>query len=417
MIRTVHIARYVLAEAGMLHRNAAVHISDPGRITRLEPWQSPPPNLQTKVIDWGSAIILPGLVNAHSHLELSRWKRRAGGPGTFTVWLQDLIGKRRKWSREDFLESVREGALLSLSAGTTLVGDISTAGVSGEALKTEKLRKVVFEEVLSFAPDQADDCLAGLRRRLQRTECDSLLNSGVSPHAPYSVSPRLYREVAELARAMGLRLATHVAESREELEFLARGTGDLRSFLTGLDAWQAGWVAPGMPPVPYLDGLGCLEQPAILVHCNYLDEDSMALVLSRSCSIVYCPRSHAFFGHDPHPVRRLLDMGINVAIGTDSLASNDSLSILDEMRFLFRTRKDLKCDEILRMATLNGAVALDFGNVLGRLRRGCWADMTILRLPDGINDRHVLSQVLEGAGECLATVVQGEIVWSSLPVP
>ena len=317
------------------------------------------------------------------------------------------------------LEGVNVLELSHVQAGptcTTLLGDISTAGISGEALKAEKLRKVVFEEVLSLAPDNAGDSLTRLKQRLQRTDRDALFNSGISPHAPYSVSPRLYREVAQLAKEMGIRMATHVAETREELEFLARGTGDFRNFLIDLNALPAGWVAPGMPPVPYLDALGCLEQPAILVHCNYLDEDSMARVLSRSCSIVYCPRSHAFFGNDPHPVRRLLDMGINVAIGTDSLASNDSLSVLDEMRFLFRARKDLKCDEILRMATLNGAVALDFGGVLGRLRRGYWADMTILRLPDGLGDRHVISQVLEGAGECLATVVQGEIVWSSLPV-
>ena len=415
MIRTVHIAKYVLAEAGMLFRDAAVHISDPGRISRLEPWQSPPPSLQTKVIDWGSAIILPGLVNAHTHLELSRLKGRMGKPRTFTGWLQDLIGERRKLSREDYLDSAREGAQLSLASGTTLLGDISTAGFSREALKAEKLRKAVFEEVLSFSPDHAADSVAGLKQRLQHTERDALLISGISPHAPYSVSPRLYREVAQLAKEMGIRIATHVAETRGELEFLERGTGDFRDLLSDLDALPAGWVAPGMPPIPYLEALGCLDQPAILIHCNYLDEDSMARILSRSCSVVYCPRSHAFFGNEPHPVRRLLDMGINVAIGTDSLASNDSLSVLEEMRFLFRIRKDLKCDEILRMATLNGAVALDFGSVLGRLRRGYWADMTILRLPDGLSDRNVTSQILEGAGECLATVVQGEIVWGSEP--
>jgi cytosine/adenosine deaminase-related metal-dependent hydrolase len=108
-------------------------------------------------------------------------------------------------------------------------------------------------------------------------------------------------------------------------------------------------------------------------------------------------------------------MGINVALGTDSLASNESLSVLDEMRFLFRNRKDLKCDEIIRMATLNGAVALDFGNLLGRLRRGYWADMTVLRLPEGLADRNIEAQLLEGAGECLATIVQGRIAWTSAP--
>jgi cytosine/adenosine deaminase-related metal-dependent hydrolase len=211
-----------------------------------------------------------------------------------------------------------------------------------------------------------------------------------------------------------VRLATHVAETKQELEFLRYGSGEFKDFLSGLGMLPDGWKPPGLAPVPYLEGFGLLDHPAILVHCNYLDEHSMSRILSRSCSVVYCPRSHAFFGHEPHPVRQLLDMGVNVALGTDSLASNDSLSILDEMRFLFRTRKDLKCDEIIRMATLNGAVALDFGGVLGRLRRGYWADMTVLRLPESVSDRNVVAQLLEGAGDCLATIVQGEIVWTKV---
>jgi cytosine/adenosine deaminase-related metal-dependent hydrolase len=415
MIRTIHIAKYVLAEAGILLRNAAVHVSDPGRISRLEPWQSPPPNLETRVVDWGSSLILPGLVNAHTHLELTRLQQQGSSAGSFTDWLSRLIGARQGWNRAAYLDSAGKGARLSLASGTTLLGDISSGGASGEALKTEKLRKVVYEEVLSLRPEKAGEALAGLKSRLSLGTPDGLLSFSASPHAPYSVSPGLFREVAGLAHQCGMRLAIHIAETRQELEFLRSGTGEFRDFLLNLGALPDSWVPPGLAPVPYLESLGVLEKPVILIHCNYLDNDSMAQILSRSCSVVYCPRSHAFFGHDPHPVRRLLDMGINVALGTDSLASTDSLSILDEMRFLFRNRKDLKCDEIVRMATLNGAVALDYGGVLGRLRRGYWADMTVLRLPENMSDRNVTAQILEGAGECLATIVQGEIVWAKAP--
>jgi cytosine/adenosine deaminase-related metal-dependent hydrolase len=267
--------------------------------------------------------------------------------------------------------------------------------------------------VIALAPEKAGETIAGLRERLDRVEPDAFSSSSVSPHAPYSVSPKLYQSVANLARARRIRLATHLAETRQELEFLANGKGEFRDFLSDLGVLPPGWTPPGLAPVAYLEKLGVLDPPAILIHCNYLDEDSMVRILSRSCSVVHCPRSHAYFGHDAHPVRRLLDMGINVALGTDSLASNESLSVLDEMRFLYRNRKDLKCDEIIRMATLNGAVALDFGNVLGRLRRGYWADMTVLRLPEGLVDRHIEAQLLEGAGECLATIVQGRIAWTS----
>jgi cytosine/adenosine deaminase-related metal-dependent hydrolase len=415
MIRTIHIAKYVLAEAGMVLRNAAVHVSDPGRISRLEPWQSPPPNLETRVVDWGSAIILPGLINAHAHLELTGLHERGRRPASFTGWLSMVMREKQQWTREDCLESVRRGAQASLASGTTLLGDISASGITWEVLKTEKLRKVVFEEVISLLPEKVNETLSALKSRLENAQPDGFLSSGVSPHAPYSVSPELYRAVADLVRHRNVRLATHVAETRQELEFLEHGSGEFRDFLSGLGALPDRWAPPRLAPVPYLEGLGVLERPAILVHCNYLDGDSMSRILSRSCSVVYCPRSHAFFGHEPHPVRQLLDMGINVALGTDSLASNDSLSILDEMRFLFQTRKDLKCDEIMRMATLNGAVALDFGGVLGRLRRGYWADMTVLRLPENVSDRNVVAQLLEGAGECLATIVQGELVWTKGP--
>jgi cytosine/adenosine deaminase-related metal-dependent hydrolase len=415
MIRTVHTAKYVLAEPGIVLRNAAVHVSDPGRITRVEPWHGPPPNLEARVIDWGSAIILPGLVNAHTHLELTQVRKPAQKPACFTAWLMMLLREKQGWTREDYLDSTRRGAQLSLASGTTLLGDISASGVSWEALKAEKLRKVVFEEVAALQPDRAGEMESALERRLVQVAPDGLLTSGVSPHAPYSVSPELFRKVADLARRRGLRVATHVAETMPELEFLQNGRGEFRDFLVSLGALPGAWRPPDCAPVLFLERLGILDQPGIMIHCNYLDSDSMARILGSSWSVVCCPRSHSFFGHTLHPVRQLLDMGINVALGTDSLASNESLSILEEMRFLHQNRKDLKCDEIIRMATLNGAVALDFGGVLGRLRRGYWADMTVLRLPADVSDRHVEAQILEGAGECLATIVQGEIVWTKAP--
>ncbi len=415
MIRTVHIAKYVLAEAGLLLRNAAVHVCDPGRVSRLEPWQSPPPNLETKVVDWGSAIILPGLVNTHCHIELTRPQCDARRPASFADWLSFVAGERKALTNGDYLEAVSLGAEMSLAGGTTLIGAVSSRGASWEALKAQQLRKVIFEEVATLEPDRANEAVSALQLRLSRLETDGYLSFSVAPHAPYSVSPELFRALAGLVSDKGVRLATRVAETRQELEFLKTGLGEFKDYLSGSGVLPEGWEPPGLAPVPYLEQLGILDHPAILVHCNYLDEESMARILSRNCSVVYCPRSHAFFRHELHPVRQLLDIGINVALGTDSPATCDSLSILDEMRFLFQNRKDLKADEIVRMATLNGAVALGFGGVLGRLRRGYWADMTVLRLPENVSDRNVLAQVLEGAGECLATIVQGETVWTKSP--
>ncbi len=414
MIRTIHKARYVLVEAGMLHRDVAVHISDPGRISRVEPWRELPPNFEARIVDWGSAILLPGFVNAHTHLELTRLHGLTKS-GSVTEWLTQIIQAKRDWTREDFLESAKMGVQLSMAAGTTLLGDISSGGASLEALKAERLRKVVFEEAIAMDPQKSDGAIHDLKARLDCPEPDYSLTFSASPHAPYSVSPELFRAVTKLIGQRNGRLATHVAETRQEVSFLKTGTGEFRDFLESLGALPEGWTAPGLAPIEYLESLGVLDRPAVLVHCNYVDKDSMTRIFSRNCSVVFCPRSHAFFGHEPHPVREMLDMGINVALGTDSLASNDSLSILDEMRFLFSHRKDLKCDEIVRMATLNGAVALGFGGVLGRLRRGYYADMTVLALPAEISERNLTAQILEGAGDCVASVVQGEVSWRSSP--
>jgi len=176
-----------------------------------------------------------------------------------------------------------------------------------------------------------------------------------------------------------------------------------------------GWQAPHLEPTAFLESADVLSTTPLLIHCNYLEETAIARILASRASVVHCPRSHAYFGHDPHPVRQLLDAGVNIALGTDSLASNDSLSILDEMRFLHDHRRDLKVEEIFRMATLNGAAALHFGGVIGRLRRGYWADMTVLELPATACGRNLPRLILEGAGECIATVVSGEIAWQRDP--
>jgi cytosine/adenosine deaminase-related metal-dependent hydrolase len=411
MIRTIHRAKYVLAEADLLLQDAAVYVSDPGRISRVEAWHGPPTNLEAEIVDWGSAVLIPGLVNAHTHLELTCLHGQLVRFSSFFDWISQLIERRLEWTSKEYVESTRVGARMCLSLGTTLVGDISASGVSWEALKPLNLRKVVFEEALSFLPESANQSMASLQARLKRGRRDKLLKIGVSPHAPYSVSQELYRAIAVLAREKGLPLAAHLAETREELEFLRAGTGPVKTFLESVNAWPKNWTPPGVDPVTYLEQSGVLETPVLLIHCNYLDSDSMRKILRSRSSVVYCPRSHRFFGHEDHPVRELLDLGVNVALGTDSLASNDSLSVLDEMRFLFGSRKDLKAEEIFRMSTLNGAAALGFGSALGRLRRSYWADMTILRLADDVGPKNLVAQILEGAGECEATVIGGNIAW------
>ncbi len=411
MIRTIHRAKYVLSETDTLLQDAAVHVSDQGRISRIEPSRSGSPGRQVRVLDWGSAVLMPGFVNSHTHLELSLLGGTAGKPSSFADWLGWVFSRRRDLTPEQFRESALAGAVLALQSGTTLIGDISSSGESKRALQPLGIRRVVFEESLALDPARADEAVREVDRRLTQVVPDAVLASGLSPHAPYSVSAKLYRDLAAMAQHRTIPLATHVAESPEEIEFLESGTGHIREFLTGIGAMPDGWIPPRLDPIAYLEVLGILDRAPLLIHCNYLDANSMITIHRKRCSVVYCPRSNAFFGHEEHPVRQLLDLGVNVALGTDSLASNESLSMLDEMRFLYRERRDLRCGEIFRMATLNGAAALGFGGISGRLRRGHWADMAVLQLPEDMGDRNLPAQILEGAGECIATIVGGEIVW------
>jgi cytosine/adenosine deaminase-related metal-dependent hydrolase len=283
--------------------------------------------------------------------------------------------------------------------------------VGWEAARGGDLRRVVFEEALALSPGQADAALSQLNLLFEKADPNPLLAHGVSPHAPYSVSPELYRRAAELGRRRGMLLATHVAETAAELEFLRDGTGEFRDFLGAAGVLPNDWKPPGLFPIAYLDSLGVLGCFCLLIHCNYLDRESITRILAAHCSVVYCPRSHDFFGHGKHPVRELLDSGINVALGTDSLASNSSLSMIDEMRFLFKKRKDIKSEEIFRAATFNGASALHFGGSLGLLRPDYWADMAVFELPPNLPARQLPSQILEGAGDCVATIVRGRIAW------
>ncbi|MBN2320203.1 MAG: amidohydrolase family protein [Acidobacteria bacterium] len=415
--KIIHRAKYILPDPYTFLKNGAIEITEDGRIASIAPWRELSGPAGNGAVDWGAAIIMPGLVNAHVHMELTSLHNCLPQFHSFTDWLSQLIAKRQAWNLEHFRSSIREGIAQSLAAGTTTVGDVSSSGISRDLTSDSPLRKVIFEESIAFSPDLAVEKIADINRTLDNSKSGDLYEPGVSPHAPYTVSGDLYRGLAELARRRRLPLATHTAETEEEIQFLRNGTGEFRNFLNAMGLIPPGWKAPGLDPIPYLHSLGVLGTNCLLIHCNYLDRDSIKLVAGSHSSIVYCPRSHAFFRHRRHPIRDLLDAGINVALGTDSLASNKTLSMLDELRFLYKERKDLKSEEIMQAATLNGAKALGFGNRLGTLKSGNLADMTILEVPPDMGISNAPDRILEGAGECIGTIVGGRISWQKSDQP
>ena len=307
--------------------------------------------------DAGRALLIPGLVNAHCHLELSYARGRLTPGRPISRWLRQLVPTYRGRTPARWKASLRAGLKRLARHGTTAVGDICyRAPMLIAEHRRDPIRKVVYAEVIGPYPDREEQTLNQALR----------LKGGITPHAPYTTSAGAYRRCVR----SGLPMATHVAESREELTYLKHMDGAMKRLLDHFHAPSPFEKPPGTTPVRYLDRLGVLKRHVVLVHANYLTAGDIALIARRGCATVFCPVSHAYFGHRPHPVRRLLRAGVRVALGTDSLASNADLSMLREMRILRETTR-LDAATALRMATRYGATGL-FGRRarIGKLRRG-----------------------------------------------
>jgi cytosine/adenosine deaminase-related metal-dependent hydrolase len=321
----------------------------------------------------GEAAILPGFVNAHTHLDLSGLRGQCPPSADFTGWLRKVIAHRRSSPPEQIIADVRAGLAESLRHGTTLLGDVSGDGGSWEVLANAPLRAVVFREMLGLPEARASGAWQRLDQWLNSRIATPTCHPGISPHAPYSVRDSLFFA----ASTRGVPVAVHLAETADEQELLMLRRGSFVSFLRDLDVWEPGGLAEDTQHVlNLLNGLS----PTLLVHCNYLVPASN---IPNNCSIIYCPRTHTAFGHAPHPFRHFLKRGIRVALGTDSLASNPDLSILAEMRHLHRQCPDIPGDVLLRMATLSGAEALGWANETGSLEAGKSADLAIVPLAPG----------------------------------
>lgn len=304
-------------------------------------------------VDAGDALLMPGLVNAHCHLELSYARGRLPRGRSIVPWLRELIPLHR---RAPWRASIRAGLRRAAETGTTSIGDIRSRGPD----VATPMRLRVYREVIGPWPAREAAGLAAAR-------------DGVSPHAPYTTSAAAYRACLRT----GLPIATHVAETREEARLLLRGDGPFAALFRELGVRFPFDRRPGTTPIRWLDRIGVLRKRLVLIHCNYTDD--VALIARRGCTVVFCPGSHAFFGHRAHPLRRLLRAGVPVALGTDSWASNDDLSMLREMR-LAREGYGVDAPTAIRMATRNGAEAL-FGAKIGELRRGWAADLVGVTVP------------------------------------
>ena len=341
------------------------------------------------VRDLGEAAILPGLVNAHSHLELTCMRGFLDAEeSNFFAWLRKLTITRAKMTPEDLYVSAAWGASEALRAGVTCVGDASdSAYQSMSAVRDAGMRGIVYQE--SFGPDPrlAAENFEALKlkvERLRERETD-LVKCGVSPHAPYTVSAPQLELIAGFALGEKLPVMMHAAETMMEASLLREGSGP---FAEGLANRGIEWNAPGVSTIQYLNAHDILQTRPLLAHCINVDQADIQTLRETGSSVAHCPRSNAKLGHGVAPLAAFVDAGVTVGLGSDSVASNNSCDLLEEARFALLTARqtaagenmEMTADRILEIATLGGARSLSMDGVVGELREGLEADFAVVSL-------------------------------------
>lgn len=382
----VYQARWLTPDCEQTYSPGCLHVCD-GRIVRV--WEG----RDADAIDLGEVVVAPGLVNAHTHLEFSGLATPLAAGAAFPDWIRSVIASRQTRS-DDVCDAIRNGWHECRHAGTAAIGEIATDDASYGVLHAKGAAGVVFQEILGLQESQVAAGLDTARRFVRRApdgpthqmraDCplpvktaDTPLVRGISPHAPYSLHPQLFRGLVDLAAETGVPVAMHLAETREELQLLADHSGGLVDLLDDLGLWRLELFTEFRRPLDYLRELSRCRR-TLVVHGNYLDREELDFLATQpQMSVVYCPRTHAAFGHAPHPWRAMQDRGIRVVFGTDSRASNPDLSLLSELEFLHRMHPEISAKELLRMATLDAAASLGLSDWCGTLTPGLTAAFTV----------------------------------------
>jgi len=343
--------------------------------------------------DLGDVALLPGLVNAHTHLEFSLLDKPLGEPGmAFPQWIGRVVEYRRTQAKalmvetdgfQRFRRRAAERGLAELQSGATVaVGEIATPGWPRECFPAAGLHVTLFLELLGLEASQQDGLLSMAKSSVNDVQdAGSGLRPGISPHAPYTASPDLVRRVCELSAQERFPVAMHLAESLAELELIASQSGPLVEQLQSMKAWHPGAVPRGIRPRNYLELLASAHR-ALVIHGTFLNDSDWQLLASRRdrMSVVYCPRTHAYFRHGRYPLAEMLAAGVRVAIGTDSLATSPDLSLLAELRHIAREHRSVPPEEVLNLGTLAGAKALGLADRLGSIAKGKEASLVVADL-------------------------------------
>lgn len=373
-------ARILLPVSAPPLEDGAVFVSGK-RIAAVGRWRDFARHRGGETVDFGDVLLLPGLVNAHCHLDYTDMAGLLPPQKSFTDWIKLITSTKAEWTLDDFRASWLHGAAMLLRTGTTTVGDIEAApDLLPEMWHATPLRVLSFLEMTGIRARRTPEAVLREAADKVRSLPSGRCQAGLSPHAPYSTLPELLSRTAALARRHRWRVTTHVAESRAEYDMIRHRRGEMFQWLrrNERDLSDCGFGSP----VRHLHRAGLLRPNLLAVHANHLARGDAELLAQHGVSVAHCPRSHHYFRHRHFPLRRLLRAGVNVCLGTDSLATvrkaphqSIQLSLFDEMQELALREPWLGAKRILEMAAVNGARALGLAGRVGEISKGAFADL------------------------------------------
>lgn len=350
-----------------------------------------------------NTVLLPGLVNTHVHIELPSLLDAIQGK-TFPDWVLNLINAKKLLTDHDYKHATKINIDSLIQSGTTTVGEICTHGVSPSLLAASGLRGVVYCELIDMGSGEKNKESSKFKVQSPK-ENSSLIHHGISPHSPYTVAESILRSLRNT------RLAIHVAESKDEIRLLQRKKSGL-DMLYEFAKWNKDWAPEASSSFEYLNRIGLLSPNLLAVHAVQVTDSDIRLIKKSGTSIAHCPRSNKETHVGRMPLKKFLDAGITVGLGTDSLASSPSLNMWDEMRYAYKVHKKdgVTAQDIFRLATIGGAKALGLDKQIGTLEPGKKADIIAVPLPKK-DTGDIYSDLLRETKSSIMTMVNGKILY------